>query len=153
MIAVHRSCTIASPIGAVWDALADFAAIVEWAPDVDHACLLTRHDVALGEGIGLTRRIQTGRMTLLERVVTWNPPTTLAYGITGLPPVVRSAQNQWDLVAAGPGRTQVTLTSTVDAGPRPPQQLIARIVGTRLAKASDSMLAGLSAHLGEAAHV
>ena len=153
MISVHRSSTIAAPISAVWDVLADFAAIVDWAPDVDHACLLTQHDVALGEGIGLTRRIQTGRMTLLERVVTWNPPTTLAYAITGLPPVIRSTRNQWDLVESGPDRTQVTLTSTVDAGPRPPQQLIARIVGTRLAKASDSMLAGLTSQLEEAAHV
>jgi hypothetical protein len=41
----------------------------------------------------------------------------------------------------------VTLATHVDCGPRPPQQLVARLVARRLAKASDAMLDGLAAHL------
>ena len=136
----------------VWSVLADYSAISTWAPEVDHSCLLTRADVELGAGVGLTRRIQTGRMTLLERVAVWESPTTLAYDITGLPPIVRSVRNRWDIVSTGAG-VVVTLTSSIDVGPRPPAQLVARIVGKRLAKASESMLSGLAVHLEKVAHV
>jgi hypothetical protein len=120
--------------------LADFASISSWADNVDHSCLL-----AAGQpGPGMARRIQAGRTTVVERVVTWQPAASLAYDIEGLPAVVRSAGNRWDLAPEG-GSTRVTLTSTVDAGPRPPQQLVARIVCRVLARQSDVMLAGLAA--------
>lgn len=78
----------------------------------------------------------------------WQPGETLAYSIEGLPPVVRSVTNTWRLDGAG-SATTVTLTSAIDAGPRPPQQLIARVVGKSLVKASREMLAGLRTHLEE----
>jgi uncharacterized protein YndB with AHSA1/START domain len=138
--ATSRSRTIQASPQAVWDVLADFGWISRWAGNVDHSCLLTGG----GPGVGMTRRIQTGRTTVVERIVTWLPPTTLAYELEGLPPVVRSARNRWDLTADGTA-TRVTLTSTVDAGPRPPQQLVARVVGRVLARQSDVMLTGLAA--------
>jgi hypothetical protein len=63
--------------------------------------------------------------------------------------VVKSATNEWRLAVdpAGSGFTIVTLTTHVDCGPRPPQQLIARLVARGLARASDVMLAGLANHL------
>ena len=92
--------------------------------------------------MGLVRRVQTGRTTLLETVEEWDAGKALAYRIEGLP-VARAVRNAWHLAPATVG-TSVTLTTTVDAGPRPPQQLIARLVARRLAKESDSMLAGLA---------
>jgi hypothetical protein len=147
MSAVCRTATIAAPPEAIWAVLADFGAISTWAPKVDHSSLLRSTDG--GSGIGTTRRIQTGRMTLLERVVAWDEPTTLAYDLDGLPSVVHSARNEWRLEPAGAGTTAVTLTSFIDCGSRPPQKLVARIVGWRMAKASDSMLAGLTDLLEE----
>lgn len=147
MIDVIRARTAAADLTRVWDTLADFGAISAWAPNVDHSCLLA--DVA-DEGHdlnGITRRIQTGRTVLLERIVDWSPPAQLAYSIEGLPPVLRSIVNVWHLEPDTAQRTNVTLTSHVDAGPRPPQQAIARLVGRRLAAASDEMLDGLVAHL------
>ena len=147
MTTVERSAFVAVPPADVWDVLADFGAISAWAPNVDHSCLLT-DGVA---GPGMVRRIQTGRTTILETVTEWSPPSTAApgtcsYRITGLPPVIRSVANSWRLTVAGTG-TQVELTSEIDAGPRPPQRAVAKVVGRKLAEASEQMLDGLSAHL------
>lgn len=137
----RRSHVAASP-DAVWAVLADFGGLAGWAGAVDHACLLREGDLAPG----LVRRVQVGRTVLLETVDVCEPGRRLGYRIDGLPPVLRTARNEWALAPGGAG-TDVTLTTTVDAGPRPPQQLVARLVARRMAKASDSMLAGLAAHL------
>ena len=74
---------------------------------------------------------------------TWEPASSFSYTITGLPPVIRSVVNRWTLESDGDD-TLATLTTDIDAGPRPPQQLMARIVGRRFAAASEAMLAGLA---------
>ena len=51
--------------------------------------------------------------------------------------------NTWRLVGDG-DQTTVSLTTEIDAGARPPQQLIAKAVGKRLAAASEQMLDGLT---------
>lgn len=142
MAAIVEVMTTQQPASALWAVLADFATISRWAPNVDHSCLTT----ATASGVGTTRRIQAGRNTVLETVTEWEPEQCLAYSITGLPPVVRSVTNTWRLADLG-GSTKVTLTSSIDAGPRPPQQVVARVVGRALAKASQQMLAGLDAHV------
>lgn len=146
MAEVVETISIARSPDRVWAALADFGGIGRWAPNVDHSCLTTERP----DGVGTARRVQVGRSALLERVVEWEPGERLAYSIEGLPPVVRSVTNTWRVEGDG-SATTVTLASTVDAGPRPPQQLIARIVGKGLAKASREMLAGLRIHLEEGA--
>jgi hypothetical protein len=145
----RRGIVDASPDD-VWALLADFGMISAWAANVDHSCLLTEQTA----GVGTTRRIQTGRMTVVETVTTWTPPGPggggeLAYSITGLPPVIRSVSNHWRLdptTTDTAPRTAVTLTTTVHAGRRLPHQAIAAIVARRLARVSDVMIAGLAAH-------
>lgn len=139
---IRRTRTIAATPDAAWEVLARFGDLARWAPDVDHSCLLHDGDLA----VGLERRVQIGRTTLLEVVDVLEPGRRLGYRIEGLPPVLRSVRNEWHLERAASGTT-VSLTTTVDAGARPPQQLVARLVGARMAKASDSMLAGLDRHL------
>ena len=146
MIDVVRTRIIAAESDAVWAVLADFAAISTWATRIDHSSITHEADGAPTNQVGLTRRIQMGRNTLLERVVTWTPPRTLAYEIRGLPKIIKSVQNRWDLTAAGTVTT-ATLTSTIDTGPRPPQQIIARLVGKRLAKESDALLSGIAVYV------
>jgi hypothetical protein len=153
MTSISRTGEIAASPDAVWNVLADFGAIVTWAPNVDHSCLLTDQEA----DVGAARRIQAGRTTLVETVTEWTPPAVdrpgvLTYRLDGLPKVVRSVTNSWLLtpsvsVSDTPTGTTVTVTSTVDAGPRPPQKMIARIVARKLAGASDEMIAGLRAHV------
>lgn len=142
MAEVVETTSIARSTEDVWAALANFGRICQWAPNVDHSCLATERS----DGVGMTRRLQVGRNALLERVIEWEPGERLAYQIEGLPPIVRSVTNTWRLDGAG-SSTTVMLTSAIDAGPRPPQQLIARSVGRGLAKASRQMLSGLKADL------
>ena len=148
MSSIERSRTIPAHLTRVWDVLADFDHLAAWADNADHTCWLDE-DRADGKMIGRARRVQAKRVVLVETITVWEPPARLAYDLGGLPPVVKSAVNEWRL-AVDPSdaeSTIVTLTSHVDCGPRPPQQLIARLVGRRLAGASDVMLAGLDRHL------
>ena len=142
MATVERTTTVAAPAAEIWAVLADFPAISNWAPNVDHSCLLSDRT----EDVGMVRRIQTGRTTVVETVERWEPGVSLRYAITGLPSVIRSVTNTWALTPTGEG-TAVSLTTEVDAGSRPPQRGIAKIVARKLGQASDEMLAGLRAHL------
>lgn len=137
-----RSAVVAAPAEAAWDLLADFGALARWVPEVDHSCLLHGGPV----GVGTVRRVQVGRTTLLETVTRWSPPECLGYAITGLPPALQAVRNDWHLRPVAEG-TEVTVTTTVDAGPRPPQRLVAGLVARRMAATSDRMLAGLAAAL------
>lgn len=132
---------------AVWAVLADFPGISAWAPNVDHACLMSEQT----EGVGMVRRIQSGRTTVVETVRVWEPGVALRYEITGLPPVIQSVTNTWSVLPHGHG-TKVDLTTEIDAGPRPPQQGIAKLVGRKLGEASDQMLSGLAVHLARQEH-
>ncbi len=136
-----RTRTIAVKAQVVWDVLADYGAISSWATNVDHSCLLRSG----GEGpVGTTRRIQAGRNTVVERIVEHDAPRALGYDIEGLPKRLKTVRNRWTLVPDSDTSTVVTLTTTVEIGPRPPQQLGERVVGRVLAKQSEQMLAGLA---------
>ena len=130
----------------VWAVLADFGEIARWAPNVDHSCLLSTQR----EGVGAVRRIQSGRRTLVEEVVEWVDGERLGYVVEGLPPPVRSLRNTWQ-IDDGDGVTQVTLTSSVDVGQRPPLKLAAKVLTRQLSKVSHQMLRGLDDHLRRAA--
>ncbi len=131
----------------VWSVLAAFGEISRWVAEVDHSCLLRTVGDDREAGIGIVRRNQVGRLTVLERVTFWDEPEHLAYSIEGLPKVVRSATNEWTLEPVGRDATAVTIASTVDCGPRPPQEMVSRVVAARLAKTSGAMLDGLARHL------
>ncbi len=148
MNTTERTRTIPAHLTRVWDVLADFDRLAVWADNADHTCWLDEPSDD-GEMIGRARRVQAGRIVLVERITVWEPSARLAYDLGGLPQVVTSAVNEWRLRTdpVGGDRTIVTLASHVDCGHRPPQQLVARLVGNRLAKASDVMLAGLADHL------
>lgn len=142
MTTVTRTALVAASADQVWAVLAEFESISAWAGFVDHSSLLTDQT----EGVGMTRRIQTGRTTVVETVSAWEPGVSLAYEISGLPPVIKSVTNTWQLEASGDD-TMASITTKVDAGSRPPQRAIAKGVARRLAKSSDEMLDGLTTYL------
>lgn len=138
---------IAAASGQVWTVLAAYGDISAWAPGVDHSCLLRAVGDRQVAGVGLVRRNQVGRLTVLERVTAWEEPEHLGYTIEGLPQVVKRAANDWTLEELDDGTTLVTVTSTVDCGARPPQELVSRVIAARLATTSKAMLDGLADHL------
>ena len=144
MTTVTRTAVLPATPEEVWAVLADFESISSWAGFVDHSSLLTEQT----EGVGMTRRIQTGRTTVVETVSVWEPGVTLSYEITGLPPVIRSVTNTWRLGASGED-TMAWIETRIRTGPRPPQKAIAKAVSKRLANSSVEMLEGLNAHFLE----
>lgn len=130
---------VAAPPATVWNVLADFERIAEWADDVDHSSLMT----ADSEGAGTTRRVQAGGQVVLERVTEWEPDQRLAYEFVGLPPVLSSMSNTWEISPDGDG-SRVTLTANVQPGPRPPMRLAARAIARRVGAINGRLLDGLA---------
>ena len=103
MATTASRATVAAPVETVWEALASFADISRWSRTVAQSSLLT----AGPPGPGVTRRVQVGRSALRETVDEWEPGVRIGYRIEGLPAVVRSAHNTWQLAAAGERRVVV----------------------------------------------
>lgn len=149
MAQISRRRTIRADPQQVWEVLADFGTAGQWMDGVDHSCILATN----ADGpVGTVRRVQMGRMTLVETITEFDAPTTLAYDIVGLPRWLRHFNNRWTLEPSG-SATAVTLTTTVDLGPGRMRGLAARLVCLLPAKmSSDTMLAALATR-SESAHV
>ena len=135
---MHERTIAASP-SEVWKRLSDFARIGEWAGAVDHSSPLT----AQAEGVGASRRVQSGSTVLVENVIEWHPDSTLAYQLVGLPAVVDRVVNRWTLEPVGDA-TRVTLTAEVTPGPRPPMRLAAPAVARRLGAVNRTLIDDLA---------
>lgn len=142
---IHRARTIAAAPQEVWDVLADFGSISSWANNVKHSCILNQG--AGGGPVGTARRVQVGRMALVERITEFDAPRTLAYDIEGLPGHLPRVTNRWTLRPAADGTTMVTLTSTVEIGSRLFHKLAAHVPCLVMAQQSGGMLAGLANRL------
>lgn len=142
-VALVRARTVPAPPDRVWATLAALDEISRWAPKVDHSTYTTTRT----EGVGAGRRVQAGRIVLIETVVEWSPTTRLAYTLDGLPPLVTRVVSQWDLVAdpADATRTVVTLTTHIEPMSGPRGRIGTKVMSRVLTKASDSMLDGLAA--------
>jgi uncharacterized protein YndB with AHSA1/START domain len=145
--AISRTRTIAAPPQAIWDVLADFGSLSSWADSTDHSCILNQGPD--GGAIDTTRRVQVGRNTVVERIIEFEPPSTIAYAITGLPRRFRHVVNRWTLVRSG-GATKVTLTSRLEIGSTPVARAVEWVVCRVMAKQSDSLLAGLAKRMEHA---
>jgi uncharacterized protein YndB with AHSA1/START domain len=140
-----KSRKIAAPAAKVWAVLADFPAIATWAPQVDHSTAATE---AHG-GIGAVRRVQVGRIALLETVVDWQPDVLLSYTVEGLPPIAGSIVTTWEL-ADRDGQTKTTVTTTIHPRPNPAGRFVARALSRQLGRAAKQMLSGLAKRVEEA---
>lgn len=144
---MSRTRIVAAAPRAVWDVLADFGSISSWAGNVDHSCVL-EHGVD-GSPLGMSRRVQVGRNTLVERITAFTPPgsngpSVLGYDIEGLPRRLRRLTNRWDVRPAGDGRTEVRVTSTVEIGDNLLARAVENVVCRAMAKQSKAMLTGLA---------
>lgn len=134
-----RSARVMAGPDAVWEVLSALDQISSWAEDVDHSALTTS---ATG-GVGAARRVQVGRLALIETVTIWEPDRELAYTIDGLPPVVRSVVNHWRLEPDG-AATLVTLTTSIDPGRTLKGRIGAKVMRLALGRASGRLIDGLA---------
>ena len=107
---ITKKINIASSVSEVWDVLASFESISDWAGNVSHSCLLSDQFV----GVGTCRRIQTGNSSVTEHVTRWEVLRHLSYEIRGLPPVFKHVLNTWSLE---PSKIGVQLSLTIEIIP------------------------------------
>lgn len=136
---VSTSTTLAVPTERVWAVLSDYFALASWASAIDHSSPLT--DAAAG--MGASRRVAMGSNVIIENVVDWKPPSAMAYEIVGLPPVVKHVENRWEVRGDGTDTT-VTLTCSIEPGPKPPMKVAAKAVARRIGKVNESLVADLA---------
>lgn len=98
-------------------------------------------------GLGAARRLQVGRLTLVETVTRCDVGSTLAYTLEGLPRFVDRAVNRWVLEPAGRERTTITLTVDITPGPAPPMRIAAAVALRVMRRSNARLLDGLTAKL------
>jgi uncharacterized protein YndB with AHSA1/START domain len=145
MAQVSRTRTLSAEPAAVWALLADFGDLAGWAAGVDHCCLLNH--VEAKPPLGLTRRVQMGRDTVVETITDYRAPHVLEYEIAGLPPRL-SVSNRWEVLPRGesptdPGTT-VTLTTSVRTTAGPLGRILERIAAGLVARRSAPLLDSLA---------
>ena len=141
MAIVEKEILINASSDQIWQALSDFDSISTWSGVVDHSTYLTPES----SGIGSARRIQQGANTLIETVTEWNEGELLAYTLSGLPPVFRSATNCWR-ISQNEAPTKVSLT--IELVPiRPPAALPAAIVSRVIARINKKLLRDLKKYV------
>lgn len=138
---VSRSRTVSAESAAIWARLSDFGSLSAWADGIDHSCLLNGDDHP--EPVGLTRRIQSGRDTFVETIVTFEPPRTLAYEIAGVPKGF-SVSNRWNLEPRAHGATTVTLTTTIRTSCALLRPFGERAFARLMARRSDTLIDSLA---------
>ncbi len=141
MAVVEKHIFINASSDQIWQVLSDFDSISAWSGVVDHSTYLTPES----SGIGSARRIQQGANTLIETVTEWNEGELLAYTLSGLPPVFRSATNCWR-ISQNEAPTKVSLT--IELVPiRPPAALPAAIVSRVIARINKKLLRDLKKYV------
>tara|TARA_B100001778_G_scaffold20028_1_gene15023 strand:+ start:1244 stop:1753 length:510 start_codon:yes stop_codon:yes gene_type:complete len=107
---ITKKINIASSVSEVWDVLASFESISNWADNVSHSCLLSDQL----KGVGTSRRIQSGNSSVTEHVTRWEDLRHLSYEIQGLPPLFKKVLNTWSLE---PSEIGVQLSLTIEIIP------------------------------------
>ncbi len=94
-----REIEIEAPAERVWEVLADFSSVANWAPTITES----RSTTEANGGVGAERTCNHEKMgTLEERIVAWEDGSSLSYDvIKGLPFPMKSLNNTWSVNAAG----------------------------------------------------
>ena len=94
-----RQIAINAPKEKVWEVLADFGAVSNWAPTI----LESRSTTEANGGVGAERTCKHQKMgDIEERIVAWEDGHSLSYDvIEGLPFPIKSLNNTWSVSAAG----------------------------------------------------
>jgi uncharacterized protein YndB with AHSA1/START domain len=133
---------VAAPASEVFDALADASAWVDWFPGLTGG----RWTSDGPRGVGSTRQVQLGPLTVDEEFLVWEPGERFAFTFTSTNlPTARAGVELVELVPQGPDRTRVAYTFAVEPVglPRGLAGASAPIVRAVLSRG----LAGLERHL------
>ena len=124
----------------VWEILADWGAVSNWAPTISESHSTTEAT----RGVGAERACEHEKMGHIEeRIVAWDEGSSLSYEVTkGLPFPMKSLNNTWSVSDAGDGAV-VTLTMDFRMGMGPLGALPALMARPMMRKEMRLSLAGL----------
>jgi uncharacterized protein YndB with AHSA1/START domain len=137
---------VRAPASIIWEALADARRWPTWSPN-DTATLEREGDPA-PDGVGAIRVMRTGKITVRERVVAFEPEKRLAYQLlSGLP--VKDYQAEVVLTPQGgdKGTTELVWRATF----KPQLPLTGKWAKRRLQETLDQWSAALARHAERAA--
>ena len=94
-----RQVTINASKEKVWEVLADFSGVANWAPTISES----RSTTEANGGVGAERTCRHVKMgNIEERIVAWEDGRSLSYDVfKGLPFPMKSLNNTWTVNAAG----------------------------------------------------
>lgn len=89
----------------VWEVLADFANVAEWAPFLTQSRVITEGDVGIG-----SRRLIRHRwgFRLYETVNEWEEGEHMAYAVRGAPYPIEGLRESWRIAGNGNGTVVTT---------------------------------------------
>lgn len=93
--------------------------------------------------MGASRRVALGSNVLIENIVDWKPGEAMAYEIDGLPSALARVENRWEIRPSADGGSEVSLSCSVEPGPKPPMKVVAKAVARRIASVNESLVADL----------
>ena len=129
----------------VWEVLADFGGVSNWAPTITESRSLTEAN----EGVGAERTCDHVKMgTLEERIVDWEEGERYAYIVTkGLPMPMKSLKNDWSTASAN-GATRVDLKMVFETKFGPLGRMMEAMLLRRMMRKEMAItLAGLKYHV------
>lgn len=144
MTQISKQIRIDAPKDKVWDILADYGAVSNWAPTISESQSTTEAT----RGVGAERGCEHEKMGHIEeRIVAWDEGSSLSYDvIKGLPFPMKSLNNVWSVSDARDGAV-VTLTMTFRMGFGPLGALPALMARPLMRKEMGITLAGLKHHV------
>ena len=145
MAELTRQVTVDAPKERVWEVLADFGGVSNWAPTITESRSLTEAN----EGVGAERTCDHVKMgTLEERIVEWEEGERYAYIVTkGLPMPMKSLKNDWSAASAN-GATRVDLRMVFETKFGPLGTMMeAMMLRRMMRKEMGISLAGLKYHV------
>ena len=113
---IQRKIRVAAPVAKAWSVIGpSFADVDQWASNV---FISKAHHKTGPSGAPSSGRVcETSQGTFDESIIGYDEDRhTIAYAVTGksVPGFVRSIRASWDLQAAGPSATNVTMTMNAD---------------------------------------
>jgi hypothetical protein len=111
MLEVKQTIEINALVDDVWRTLAKLDDVSTWSRAVTKA----RYSSSKERGLGAERICEvSGVGTLIEQVVHWTEGETLAYEISGLPSIIKSAECSWHVARKDHCQTTLTVMMIIE---------------------------------------
>ncbi len=113
---VTTSKIIDLPAEKLWDAMAQFGDVDQWATGVLRSAW--KEPAQLDQEVGSVRFCDLDKFGYVaETIQLWEPGRALTYSAEGMPFPMRGATNAWTFRPVGPDQTEVTTTITAQLKP------------------------------------